>query len=764
MAGPSRVAVTRSAGQQAPQITTNPPTFSCMAGICERGPIGTPGVLDEAGNVEPITTWENWKLIFGAFTANAQDFPLAVKSYFDEGGKRLYTSRVVHCTTPGDVATRTSTMATLTLTTASVAASAAYVVGATAGPWALTASGQFLDIIIDANLTDQAVFTFTSALRDSTTGTFVLTNGMALNVTINGTAVVFTFTTGMFVSIAAATPAEVVAAMNSRLATVGGLRAVSSVSANKVRLETTNLGTGASINVTGGTANAILAFTTGNLAGTGNVADSAAITTAELTSIVEAAIPGCQVTADGSSFPVITSDTAGASSIVQVEGTSTATGFGFDNASHTGGAAGAVDTLRFDGKWDGTFANALSPRVSAARSGDAARVDVSLMKAGIAVENWFDASMDAADPNYIVTLINSGAGTQRASRLVTVEDLLAAYPSPDNLPAVGTFGPLTGGGDGLASIAEIDFYGDKANSTATGLRVFDVIQRIDGAAIPGRSTASTANQLINWCDITREGRTFSVHSTPVGTLAAARTYMTSTGLLKGSTEIGACYGPRIYVDNPDTAIFGAAKTVLAPNEGAILGMYSRVDALKEGGAFQHPANALGVLDSARGVERLDYEDPTDRGLAWDDLINPIRAQRGKRIYVDGSRTLKKSGAAFASVGESRGVLYVQNQITEAFDDERNAALDEGLAARLTTSSTVFLRKLTAAGCFRTRIDATAWTVDFGAGLNTADIAETSTQLGAIGLNTSPAAEFIFINVTPFRGISAAFAAQTAQQS
>ena len=251
------------------QIATKPPTYSALALVTVMGPIGTPGVVDEAGSVDPIGSWSEWQSIYGGFSANVQDGPLAAKTYFDEGGTRLFTSRVVHCTTPGDTTTRTSTLATINLSTAAVTASAGYLVGANLAPVAL-ANGQTLVIDIDAGGNATATFSATDAHRDSANGPFVLTDGMVLSFTANGVTVAATFTTGMFVSIGAATAAEVVAAINAKIATLfPSPRAVASVVGSAVRIATTKLGTGASLNVAAGTATTAMTFTTGALAGTG---------------------------------------------------------------------------------------------------------------------------------------------------------------------------------------------------------------------------------------------------------------------------------------------------------------------------------------------------------------------------------------------------------------------------------------------------------------------------------------------------------------
>ncbi len=765
MAGPSRVEGRRGEARE-PQISTRTPTYAAMVLVTEMGPIGSP--FPDAANRSPITSWPEWQSIYGGFTANAQNGPLAAKNFFDEGGQFLFTSRAVHTTTPGDPTTKTSAKATLDLNTGNVAATPGFVLGTETEPFELDHNDDFeiaIDTVSGPGTVATATILATAPTRDSVDGPFVLVDGMVLNVTINTTAVVFTFNTASFANIAAATSAEVAAVMNAKLASLNpSVRAVASPNGLKARLETTWLGTGASINVTGGTANAILQYTTGLLNGTGNVADVDAVTVAELETIFEAANADCVVTNVGGAVKVA-SNTTGPNSSAQITGTgSTAaalTELGFDTALHPGGAAGTQPTLRVEGRWDGSYGNELSPRVSAPSSGETGRFDFAILRGGRVVESWKDASMDQADGNYVETLVNKGVGSQKASRLVMVEDLDATFDSPDDLPAVGTFGPLTGGDDGLASLADVDFYGGETVNGATGLYAFNELDRIDIVAVPGRCTASVHGQILTWIEVYREGRTYAVVAVPEGlTVAEARTYVTSTAFLKESTEIASIYGPWVRVDNPNPTIFGKDATVITCPEGAIVGMFCRVDSGKEGGAFEHPSNALGVLGTVRGVEHGEYEDARKRGLAFDDFINAIRVQKGKRPYVDGARTLRSTGP-FPTVGESRGVMLVMNNFVEAWDILRNAAIRDSLYVRLATSANVYLGRLTKAQCFRTTIPEQAFYVDFGPGLNTPDVVEAREVIGMIGLNTAPPAEFIFFTVVPFAGLAEQFAQQAA---
>jgi len=735
--------LTKRAQQARTRIPANGVVVAAFAGITRMGPIGSANDDD----VTPFTSYAEFASVYGGFSSTAQDLPLAIKSFFDEGGQQAFVSRVVRCTTPGDTTSKTSAKASVTIPTASLAATAGSITASNVGPYNFVDTGLTLILKIDGGSNLTATFTGTAASRTSTTGTYVMTNGMTLTLRVDGGSVLTkTFATAEFTDSGAATPAEVVAALNAFFATQSA-GAVASVSANAVKITSNRLGTGSGINITGGTANVVLSFTTGNTAGTGNVSNIAAVTVTEIKTVVELAVSGVTVS-NSSGAAKFTSNTTGTSSSVQVISSSTAdTIVGLDNTSHSGIAGGTETSLTVSGKWDGTYAHELTIVIADATNGDTDMFDLKVLKSGVLYESFPNLSSDATSPLYTETAVNLGVGSLRASTVVAVSDD-STIAAPDNRPANGTYGPLAGGNDGLTSLADADFVGSKTTTTRTGLRAFDLVGRIDEIAIPGRSTASAQNGLVTYCEIYRGGRTFAVLGSPAGyTAAQVRTYVTSTATLKGLTEIARFVWPRIYVANPDTSVFGSADTVLSPVEGAVAGVHARVSAAKVGGAFDQPSVSNGQLRTALGIETREGEDAAVRGLCQDDNICVVRAERGKPIYLDGSDTLNSEGV-FPTVGQSRGVMSVMNDMQIAYDELRQLNINDGLYERMTSAAENYLRRLTESGSFRTKDRTKAYFVDFGKGLNTDDVVNAGYVLGNIGMNTSPAAKFIVITMSP----------------
>jgi hypothetical protein len=740
VSGPSRVNATRAAAASR-AIDTTPPTVVGAVGITQRGPFAD----------TLVTSYAEYQQNFGGPSLNSADMDLAVSCFFTEGGQVLHIARVVHYTDPTNPASRTSAPASLAMLTAAPAATSGVATSA-AGPFAL-ASGDQLTFKVDGGSVETVTFTGTAASRQSAAGTFALADGDTLTMTINGVVCpTMTFHTSMFVSISAALPSEVVAAFNAYFAT-NGIGAVATVtSSTHVTITSTILGTSSGVNITGGTANAgILAFTTGNIAGTGNVGTLAAVLASEVVTAILGVITGGTATS-ASSKATITSSTTGGSSSVQVT-TAGAAGakLGYDNAVHTGIAGSAQSTLAVAGKTDGSYANFITLQVAAASNGASDHFNLYVLSSGVIAEQFFNLSLNPGATDYALTVVNSGYGTQVASNLVALTDDLSTVPSPGNLPAVGTFGPMTGGSDGLASLADADYQGATSTSGATGMHLFDQVEDLDVLIVPGRATSATANAQITYCEVVRGGLCFTILDPPAGlNIAAARIYFGTTAAVEGLSQMSAAYYPRILVDNPNPAVFGSTTTLTAAPSGAIAGLYARLDASKDGGAFEQPASIeTGNLITARGLEAgTDVRVPTNRGLLFDDRVNPIMSKTGQPIFVDGARTLSATGP-FSSVGESRGVLFLQHSIIEALDPKRNQNNRPRLRNEINMSVSNFMHRLTTKDCFATNADATAWFFDVGDSINQPVDQAAGNVNARLGVATSKPAEFINVVVSPF---------------
>lgn len=721
--------------EEPPQIASVqalPTAILAMVGITERGPF------------EPqlCTSYEQWRKLYGGYTADSLNTAAAVQGYFEEGGQFLWFHRVVHYTDIADAGTRASAdAATAAIQTAAAAASAGTVLGSIVGPYSL-ANGATLTLSVDGGANDTATFNATAGARDTGNAPFALTDGWTLQIAVDGGATqTVTFNTSEFVAIGAATAAEVAAVINAETT---GLHA--NVSGSEVIITSDRLGTGSSIQIVGGTAAAALTLA-GTGTGTGDASDSTAVTVAELITLIEGDIAGVNVTDDAGAVRITSLTTGGASSVQVIASSTMDSTLGFDNATHSGSSGAAVDTLRFDGKTDGEYANDLSILIRAATSGESDKFDVVVLRDGVTIEVWPNCSMDDESDDYVETKVNAdGVG----SDLVAAVDLDADIGSAlQDRPANGTYG-MSGGDDGLASIADTDFVGSSVSHL--GLRSFDDVDGITLLACPARPTAAVANALITYAEVTRDGSMLALIDTPAQeTAAQAITYVETTAAILGLSEFGAVFWPHVKVLNPNTAVLGNAETVTVPPTGHVAGVIARTDSSRPGGVFIPAANANGQLRSIVGFETLPGRDrpesfnEANRDLVYPKRINPLDAEGPGRV-IDGVRTLRADGN-FPSISERRAAIFIEQTLKTALKRYKNRNNDAQLRAEVTRLCEKFLTDQMRLGAFRSQNPATAFFVDFGEGLNPASVQFAGQLVGRIGLATQKPAEFIVLKFT-----------------
>lgn len=722
--------------EEEPAVRTIAPVATavlCIAGVTERGPYGR----------TLISSAEEYQNIYGGYTTNGK-VKQALDGYFTNGGIQAYVKRVVHYADPAVPTPATAAAATLTLQTAAGAPYAGEITGTDTGPtWEITPAGT-LKVTIDGVGPDTVTFDAAAAsVTGSNTQPFALTDGWTMTFNVNGNAKSVTFNTAEFVAIGAATAAEVAAVINGEVTEVQA-----TVSAGAVVITTDKLGTGATINTFAdgvGTPVATLGFTAASDTGTGDCADSTAMTFSEVKTLIEADVnaagPTCTVTQESGGEITITSNSPGASSSVQIDATSTLdTVFGFDNATHQGGTGAAVATLQVDGKTDGAYGNGIEIIIAAATSGDSDEFNLSVQEDGVIVEVWPNLSMTDSDDNFVETVINDAT---TGSNLITVTDLDAAPPSPLDLPATGTFGPMTGGNDGLTSLADTDFIGAEAGET--GFRGFDDV--LDGTLLicPDRPTAAVHNAMLAYCETTRDKQMFAILDSPASSDAAAIiTYVETTAALLNASEFGAIYWPQVKCLNPNTTIFGTDTDITVPPSGHIAGVYARTDGSQDGGVYQPPAGIeRGQLLGITGFETDEVLKMAKRDLVYPKRINPLTVFPGAPRHIDGTRTLKGNGN-FPSVAERRGVIFIEQSVKNGLQFARHSNNNEELRARVDRSVTAFLLIQMNNGAFRTKDPATAFFVDFGEGLNTTAVQFAGKLIGRIGLATNKPTDWVIL--------------------
>ena len=728
--------------EEAPSLRTFPviPTaVAAMQGVTEKGPVAT---------ATRHTSFDDWSDVYGGFIA-ASKTALIVEAYFNNGGRELWFSRVVHFNSILDTNTKTSVAAGITLSTPARAATAGTILSSRQAPFGFS-PGDTLIVDVDGGGDLTATFDAAPAVLTSVgTEPHALANGETLIFKIDGgVSQTVTFLTADFAAIGAATSAEVAFVINR-----DSFGVTASVVGGSVVLTSDRQGTSSEVEVTGGTANVALAFSVVAVFGTGDVAFIDSVTIAEIKTVVEADIAGLTVT-DVSGRVRIDSNTTGVASSIQVSAVST-TDFliGFDNVLHSGTNAGTFATLQVDGKYDGGYANVLRSAINSPSSGVVSEFNFSVVRNGVAVEVFPNVTMDDTLPNYIETVVNGNGG----SVLVKVTDLDAATTPGFQAPNTGQF-LLTGGVDGLVGLADIDYIGSQAGQT--GFFAFDQVQEIRILAVPDRPTAPVQNAAIDYAEVTRNGSMFVVVTLPDGqNTTQAVDFVVNTANIKGKSEYSAVYHPGFNVVNPAPAIFGATDTVEVPNTGHVMGIYARTDGARDGGVYDEPAGTeLGVVNGIVSLANNEVLDERKRDFIVGAHINPIATRPGLPFFIDDSISLKRDGN-FPTVAQRRGVIFIEISIQDGLEPFRLRPNDEQLRDEVERSIEAFLLIQFKNRAFRGTTPDTSYFVDASEEINTPVVIQAEQLIVRIGLATQRPARFLVLRFSQdLRDVEAELAA------
>jgi phage tail sheath protein FI len=406
-------------------------------------------------------------------------------------------------------------------------------------------------------------------------------------------------------------------------------------------------------------------------------------------------------------------------------------------------AAPPLDTLRVDGKWDGAYGNDVRILVAAATSGAATEFNLAVEDGGLVVETFPNLSMDPSRPNYVDAVVND---PDRGSRLIVASDLSSTEVAPGALPALGTFGPLAGGDDGLANLTDADFVGSTAGKI--GLHALDVITPLTLLLIPGRATPVVHNAMLTYCEVTRDRGCFALldppaHQSAIGII----TYAESTAAILGLSEFGALYWPMVKVVNPSRTVFGNTATLTVFPSGHIAGVYARVDAARPGGVYVPPAGIEnGQLLGVVGFETDEVLDEAKRDLVFPKRINPLTVFPGTPRHIDGARTLKGDGN-FPTVAERRGVIFIEQSLKLGLLFAKHQNNTEALRATASRTVNAFLLIQLKNGAFASKDPKLAYFVDFSDAVNTPAVVASGQLVGRVGLATAKPAEFIVLRIS-----------------
>lgn len=689
--------------------------------------------------VVECNSWEDYVKYYGGDDANATLPNQMRQLYKQDSSATVLVHRVVHYT---DLVapTKTSVQATVDVPSVGTVASAGAVTGTVAGPWNLS-PGDTLDIHVDEGAGGPETATFAAAAAAVT--------GTGLSITdINGETVILEMNndgntqTVTFTATHAGDPDGAIAEMNAQLTGC-------SVDNNggQVRITSDLYGTDSEIDITGGTALTELGLSVGvTTEATSDVANIDAVTFTEAKTIIEADVThesGLTVTEHASGYLIITSNTTGASSSIQVEVSSTAhTAFGLDNTKHDGSASSSVTTIKIKGKYDGEYAHDLRGIVEDSSNGDSSYFNLRVTDdEGNFKEVFPDVQVATpANDDYVETVVNKTPDTG-GSRYFEIEDQLQAVR-----PANGTYTPA-GGDNGLTSLADTDFIGDKAG--ATGLYAYDNIQDITVIADGGRATAAYSNAMTAYAQTELDGWCAVIHDMPAGyTAAQAVSYVATLTVAQQS----AIAWPRMKILNPSKAIYGNTDQLTIALSGSWAGIYSRRAAEQLGGIHQAPAGLpfqgllRGAITGCVALETNDVLDKAKRNVVYPKRINPLNFGGGT-YYVDGSRGLDAQGQ-FPTIGEWLGTVFIVRSLLAGFEFAKHMANDEDLWALMRRTGRLFLLGQMRLGAFKSKTDESqAFFIEVNEALNPPSVVEQEKVFFRVGLAKAKPASFVNLLVS-----------------
>ena len=449
----------------------------------ERGPLWEPIM---------VHSWDEYERMFGRTFAGSND-PLVLKMGLLQGAK-FVVIRLANCTDPSDKSTITATKASVTLNDRGGTPTSASITSDT-GPFVFAAP-------YAGNVTGSEVGPYTIVTGESDAMTIAVGAGVDQSVVLTqGTR----------------TAQNVVDEINAQTTSL-----TASIVDGCVKIAANTITDSIIIKAVANDAYTVLGITTGTYPaydGTNSLViavDGEADQTFEMTEgtltagqvvTLLSTLTGATASASQGKL-IITSDTTGLSSTLQVQATTTATAFGFSNDEVTGTEGVPQPTLTFESANEGAWGNSLKIDVYDADLNPDTRFDVRVtytLQGGMN-EYFGNLSMDPEDERYVVNYINE------RSLLVFVTDEGSTNPVYTNRPAETVSSQILTGGLDSDPLTAADYIGD--DLAQTGIYAIDRTDLAMDVIIPGTTNISVLQSLIAFCE--NRGEYFAHINLPAG--------------------------------------------------------------------------------------------------------------------------------------------------------------------------------------------------------------------------------------------------------
>jgi len=390
------------------------------------------------------------------------------------------------------------------------------------------------------------------------------------------------------------------------------------------------------------------------------------------------------------------------------------------------------------------------------------------------LESFTNVSLDPKASNYIARVIGDsttnllGAGSSdpylqstgsypNASRYIRVKEV--NVKTPDYFDNNGNVNPAY---TGSIPVAQSGSFGDAVGEiTGAGDNFYQNIDNNDTQGLTGANYTDAINLLANQDEyvyniITTPGLIYANadHATPLNTLIAntenrgdaitvidlenygSTITAASSTAASLDTSYAASYWPWVQITDPDTA-----QLVWVPAGTLIPGVYAYTDRVAE--PWFAPAGInRGGLGTVRQAERKLTQ--ANRDTLYINKVNPIATFPGQGVTVFGQKTLQTQASALDRVNVRRLLIALKSYIAQISDNlvfEQNTAATRNQFLSQVNPYLESVQQRQGLYAFKVVMDATN---------NTPDVIDRNQLIGAIYLQPTKTAEFIYLdfNILP----------------
>lgn len=270
--------------------------------------------------------------------------------------------------------------------------------------------------------------------------------------------------------------------------------------------------------------------------------------------------------------------------------------------------------------------------------------DLEIYQSGELVESWPYLSMEDTDPDdYAETRVNGN------SQWISVEDEDSSAGAGQDRPEDTALAYLSGGADGLSSLAASDYVGSLSGKT--GLYAFDSVDTLSMFGVCESQSVTVQLGIMDYAEY--RNWTVGVLNSPLG-LDEADTIDHITDDLSANTSRSVFYYKQVKIMDQ------AGKAKVIPADGHIMGAWARNDTIN--GPSVVAAGERGLLRGIVGLENTYAESESARNLMYPERINFIINHPALGRCLFGSRTLDRTGGIGGQINERRFFNFVAQSL------------------------------------------------------------------------------------------------------